>query len=97
MVPILGPDFCTRLSGIVGIQSRTTDGRPRSDVYKIKKKSLATAKNRIKRIRDLLYENSVSLATAAVFTLEEDILFEKKSLLKKFGDVDEFGMRERSS
>ena len=83
LIPILGSDFRARLSGIVGIQSRTTDGRLWSDVYKIKKKSLATAKNRIKRIKDLLYENSVSLATAGALTLEEDILFKKKNLLRK--------------
>ena len=50
-------------------------------------------KNQIIRTRDLLYENSVSLATAAVFKLEEDILSKKKILLKSlvtwtsFGDV----------
>ena len=54
-------------------------------------------KKRIIKNKDLLYESSVSLATAAVFTLEEDILFEKKSLLKRFGDVDEFGIRRVSS
>ena len=32
-----------------------------------------------------------------MFTLEEDILFEKKKFIEKFGDVDEFGIREMSS
>ena len=47
-------------------------------------------KGRIKRTRDLLYENSVSLATAAVFKLEEDILSKKENFVEEFGDVGEF-------
>ena len=50
-------------------------------------------KDRIIRTRDLLYENSVSLATAAVFTLEEDILFKEKFIERDLGDVDVFVMR----
>ena len=37
-------------------------------------------KKRTIKNKDLLYENSVSLATAAVFTLEEDILFKEKKI-----------------
>ena len=44
----------------------------------------------INKNKDLLYKNSVSLATAAVFTLEEDILFKEKVIEKEIGDVDEF-------
>ena len=48
-------------------------------------------KKRTNKNKDLLYENSVSLATEAALTLEEDIFIQKKNLLKKgLGDVDEF-------
>ena len=48
-------------------------------------------KKRINKNKNLLYENSVSLATAGALTLEEDILFKKKFIGKELGDVDEFG------
>ena len=45
-------------------------------------------KKRIIRNGDLLYENSVSLATAEVLTFVEDILFKRKIYKKGFvGDV----------
>ena len=47
-------------------------------------------KKQIIRNGDLLYESSVSLVTAAVFTLEEDILFKEKVIEKEIGDMDEF-------
>ena len=48
-------------------------------------------KKRINKNKDLLYENSVSLATEAALTLEEDILFKEKFIENVLGDVDEFG------
>ena len=39
-------------------------------------------KKRINKNKDLLYENSVSLATEAALTLEEDILFKEKFIEK---------------
>ena len=56
------------------------------------KKTLTMDKKRINKNKDLLYENSVSLATEAALTLEEDIfLFKEKFIEKVLGDVDEFG------
>ena len=40
-------------------------------------------KKRIIRNGDLLYENSVSLATEAVLTLEEDIFIQKEIYWKR--------------
>ena len=47
------------------------------------KKTLTMDKKWINKNKDLLYENSVSLATEAALTLEEDIFYSKKNLLKK--------------
>ena len=41
-------------------------------------------KKRINKNKDLLYENSVSLATAEALTLVEDILFKRKIYKKVF-------------
>ena len=52
------------------------------------KKSLIMDKKRINKNKDILYENSVSLATAEVLTFVEDILFKRKIYRKGFvGDV----------
>ena len=42
------------------------------------KETLTMDKKRINKNKDLLYENSVSLATEAALTLEEDIIIQRK-------------------
>ena len=54
-------------------------------------------KKRIIRNGDLLYENSVSLATAEVLTFVEDILFKRKIYKKEVLAVFWLVMREMSS
>ena len=54
-------------------------------------------KKRINKNKDLLYENSVSLATAEVLTFVEDILFKRKIYRNGFVGDDWTVIREMSS